>query len=411
MLHGPLAPADSAWLRMDEPTNAMSITAVIRFPEAPSPDRLRERLRERVIDRYPRFRHYPRRHRVRQHWADWPGDALAAGFRVVDGDCSADGLIAHVSARLGILQSHDRPLWSVDLVRGRDGAAIVARIHHAIGDGFALARVLLALADEGEERVAPHPAHREAPQRLREVSAAFQHLVLAPAEPPSMFRRPLGTVKRAAWARIGRLADLRARARQAGATINDLYLAALAGALRDELGADAARVAGLRAFVPVNLRPLDEPIPPELGNRFGLVYLPLPVGCADQAERVAIVHAATEAIKATPEAVVAFGILEGMGIAPAAVEALVVSILAAKGSAVATNVPGPVGRLHLDGIPMEEVMFWVPQAGRVAIGTSLFTYAGDVQVGVATDVGVIDDPGRVLRRVASLLHGGSGTND
>lgn len=404
MLHGPLAPADSAWLRMDEPTNAMSITAVIRLPEAPSPDALRQRLRERILDRYPRFRQYPRRHHVRQHWADWPGDALAAGFHVVDG--SLDSLTDRVGALLGTLQSHDRPLWSVDLVRGRDGAAIVARIHHAIGDGFALARVLLALADEGEEPVPPHPAHREVSQRLRDVGAALNHLVLAPADPPSALRRPLGTTKRAAWARIGRVADLRARARHAGATLNDVYIAALAGALRDELGEDAARVAGLRAFVPVNLRPLDEPIPAELGNRFGLVYLPLPVGCADHAERVAIVHTATEAIKRSPEAVVAFGILEGMGMAPAAVESLVVSILAAKGSAVATNVPGPTGRLHLDGIPMEDVMFWVPQAGRVAIGTSLFTYAGDVLVGVATDAGVIADPGRVLGRMAALLQAG-----
>lgn len=402
MLHGPLSPADSAWLRMDEPTNPMSITAVIRLPEAPDPERLRARLRERVIDPYPRFRQVPRRHRLRLHWVDWPGDALAAGFRVLEGD---DPPEAHVDRCLGLLQAHDRPLWSVDLLRGAGGAAIVARLHHALGDGFALARVLLSLADEGEPRAAPHPAHRDVPRRLRELGAALQHLVLAPADPPSRLRRPLGTVKRAAWGRVGRLAELRAQARRAGATLNDLYLAALAGALRAELGPEADRIGELRAFVPVNLRPLDEPIPAELGNRFGLVYLPLPVACPDQAERIAIVRAATEAVKRTPEAVVAFGILEAMGMAPSAVEALVVSILAAKGSAVATNLPGPPARLHLDGIPMEDLMFWVPQAGRVAVGASLFSYAGEVQVGVATDAGVVDDPGRVLRRLAALLAG------
>ena len=42
---------------------------------------------------------------------------------------------------------------------------------------------------------------------------------------------------------------------------------------------EAAKVVeSLRAVVPVNLRPLDEPIPADLGNKFGLVYLDLPVG-------------------------------------------------------------------------------------------------------------------------------------
>ena len=36
--------------------------------------------------------------------------------------------------------------------------------------------------------------------------------------------------------------------------------------------------------VPYNLRPLEEPLPRELGNRSGLVYLTLPVGIADPAE-------------------------------------------------------------------------------------------------------------------------------
>jgi diacylglycerol O-acyltransferase / wax synthase len=403
MMHGPLAPADSAWLRMDEPTNPMVITAVIRLAGAPSPERLRLRLAERVLDRYPRFGRFPQRHHIRQHWTDWPGEALSAGFRVVEADISPAGIAALVGHRLGSPLPRDRPLWSLDLVRGRSGAVIVARIHHAIGDGFALARVLLSLADEGEERAPPHPAHRDAHVHLREVGAAAQHLILAPPDPPTRLRRPLGRVKRAAWGRIGSVEALRDRARGMGATLNDLYLAALAGALREELGPDAGRVASLRAFVPVNLRPLDQPIPAELGNRFGLVYLPLPVGCPDQEERVAIVHAATDAVKRTPEAVVAFGILEAMGLAPERIEDLVVSILAEKGSAVATNVPGPTRRLHIDGIPMEEVMFWVPQAGRVAIGTSLFSYAGDLQIGVATDAGVIDNPGRVLARMAEVL--------
>ncbi len=62
-------------------------------------------------------------------------------------------------------------------------------------------------------------------------------------------------------------------------------------------------------MVPFNLRPLDEPLPRELGNRFGLVYLALPVGIADATERLAAVHRSMDAIKHTPEGAISYGIL------------------------------------------------------------------------------------------------------
>lgn len=402
-----LSPVDLAWLRMDEPTNPMGVTAVLRLPEAPDPVRLARRLRERVLDRYPRFRRFPRRHHLRTHWEDWPGDVLAACLRVVD-DGGALGLEAAVARTLGTPLPHDRPLWTLELRRGRDGAALLAHLHHAIGDGFALARVLLSLSDEGDAALGPPPPRTAGPHpaQLRDLPASVRHLLTAPAEPPNRLRRPLGNTKRAAWQRAGRAEALRARARGLGGTLNDLYLASLAGALRAELGEEAARVGALRAFVPVNLRPLDEPVPAELGNRFGLVYLPLPMGLASLEERVAVVHAESERLKHTPEAVAAFGILETMGLAPAVVEALAVDVLSAKGSAVVTNVPGPPARLHLDGVPVEEILFWVPQAARVGVGVSLFSYAGEVSVGVATDAGILPAPDRLLRTLLRELAGG-----
>lgn len=400
-----VSPVDAAWLRMDEPTNPMCVTAILGLPEAPDPGRLARRLRERVLDRYPRFRQFPRRHHLRWHWDEWPGDALAAGFKVEDAGLGP-ALTARVGRLLGTPLPHDRPLWTLELVRGSGGAALVARIHHAVGDGFALARVLLALADEGE--AAPPAPPRPPPELhlLRDGPAALQHLIGAPAEPENRLRRPLGAVKRAAWGHVGRLDALRERARGLGATLNDLYVAAVAGALRRELGPEADRISGLRAFVPVNLRSLHAPVPAELGNRFGLVYLPLPVHRASLAERVALVNAEAERLKRTPEALVAFGILEAMGASPAPVEALAVDIFGAKGSAVVTNVPGPERRLHLDGLPIEDMMFWVPQAARVGVGVSLLSYAGEVTVGVATDAGVVDDAARVLERVREELAGG-----
>jgi diacylglycerol O-acyltransferase / wax synthase len=51
----PLAPADTAWWRMEHPTNLMMITGVFMFPGPVLLRELRSVLQSRLL-RYPRFR-------------------------------------------------------------------------------------------------------------------------------------------------------------------------------------------------------------------------------------------------------------------------------------------------------------------------------------------------------------------
>ena len=50
-------------------------------------------------------------------------------------------------------------------------------------------------------------------------------------------------------------------------------------------------------MVPFNLRPLDQPVPRDLGNKFGLVFLPLPVGVSGSYRRLVEVHKRMTEIK------------------------------------------------------------------------------------------------------------------
>ena len=53
----------------------------------------------------------------------------------------------------------DRPLWTLHLVEHfQGGSAIVARIHHCIGDGLALVHVLLSIADGTPDPEGARPA-------------------------------------------------------------------------------------------------------------------------------------------------------------------------------------------------------------------------------------------------------------
>jgi hypothetical protein len=45
---------------------------------------------------------------------------------------------------------------------------------------------------------------------------------------------------------------------------------------------------------------------------------------------------------------------------------------------------------------VRELMFWVPQSGRLGLGVSILSYAGQVRLGVATDVGLVPDPEAII---------------
>jgi hypothetical protein len=61
-----------------------------------------------------------------------------------------------------------------------------------------------------------------------------------------------------------------------------------------------------------------------------------------------------------------------------------------------TNVRGPSAPLRLAAHPIKQVMFWVPQSGRLGLGVSIMSYAGQVFLGIATDAGLVPDPEAII---------------
>src|SRR5690606_30084690 len=161
---------------------------------------------------------------------------------------------------------------------------------------------------------------------------------------------------------------VRAVGHATGTKVNDVLLAAAAGALRRYMAGRGEPTEGVevRAAVPFNVRPLERAH--ELGNAFALVFLKLPVGVEDPVARLRLLKARMDRIKRSTEPAVTYGVLQTIGRTPHFVHHLVVRLFASKATAVMTNVPGPRERLHLLGVPLEDLMFWVPQAGDLALG-------------------------------------------
>lgn len=438
-----MAAADAAWLRMDRETNLMVVTSAMWFDEVLDPAELRALITERVLRRFPRFTQRV----VEDHglyWEDEDAFELTDHLHLVrlPEPAGQAQLEDFTSSLVSLPLSHHRALWDLYLVENfGTGCALVFRMHHAIADGIALARLMLSLTDDPEAEpvaispaaeprgvlaaldavvhdgldLALHPLRLAAladPHRLLDLAgtalaegSALAKLALMPADPRTALRGTAGLQKRVVWSPPIPLDRMRDSGHRVGATVNDLLLAAVAGALRTHLVRRRSPVHDIRAIVPFNLRPMDAPLPAELGNKFGLVYLPLPLTVPRREDRLREMSRRMTAIKKSAEGIVSYGVLELVGLAPAAVENVAIDVFASKGSGVMTNVPGPRHLVTLTGKPVRGTIGWGPTSGELGLGVALFSYAGAVTIGLCVDVGLIPDAGSLLDDVLAELEG------
>lgn len=249
-----------------------------------------------------------------------------------------------------------------------------------------------SVAVEGVESIL-HPEHLGAVARtLADDGRALAKFLLPGSDTPSPLRGELAVGHRVAWSAPVSLATVKRAGRSLDATINDVLVAAVAGAVGAHVRERGEPVDEMHALVPFNLRPVDEPLPRELGNRFGLLLLGLPVGITDPLQRVRAVQASMSAIKRSHEGAIAYGILSAIGRTPQPIERLLVDFFSAKDTMVLTNVPGPRTAVTLAGTPVRGVLVWAPCSGSVGMSVSLFSYAGKITVGFLVDDALVEDP-------------------
>ncbi len=407
----PVRPVDDVWLAMDQPDNLMVVEGLMTVDGKLELNDALDLMEERVLDRFPRFRQ-----RARWGWFPWPGQwweedpdfELARHVHEVELPAPGDDaeLEAYVSSYLSRSLDRRHPLWEMRVIRGyRGGTAIYTRLHHALADGTALLRVMLALADE---EPAADDADGTGPWLLRSVPdlvrglpgaarfvtapAVAGHLVLA-HRPASALSTPPRHAKRAVWAPPIELDVLRAIRRATGTTVTDIAMSALAGALRRWLlEHETDPPENLPTMVPVDLRGSAALRPSDLGNQFALVLLDLPVGVGTARGRLAETAARMDAIKRSPEAWVTYGLLETMGLLHPRVRVLVTDFFAHKATGVTTSVHGPDEPLHLAGLPITRMWGWAPMSADQTLSTSIIGYGGQVHIGFKVDSAAVPDP-------------------
>jgi WS/DGAT/MGAT family acyltransferase len=433
---------DTAWLRMDQPTNLMMIVGVMMFEGKLDLRKVRRIVAARFLA-FPRFGQCAVQDAVGAWWEspehfDINAHVERVALPGAGGKIELENLVSELAATP---LDPARPLWHFLVVENYlGGSALVTRIHHCYADGIALIRVMLSLTDgtaegsleakppafvpvaaegggdilaqilkpisgaiDGARALAASPARAGAALQAyaaqgRDLATEVARIALMGRDTETRFKGPLGMAKRAAWADPLPLADVKAVGKALNCSINDVLLSLAAGALRDYLADQGDPVDGvqIRVIVPVNLRPIEEGH--KLGNQFGLVFLELPLAVAHPLERLYEIRRRMRELKGSYQPMIAYALLSAVGMGPRALQDQVTQVLGANASAVVTNVPGPQQPLFLAGRRITELNFWVPQSGGIGMGISILSYDGGIQFGVVTDAGLVPDPERIVNR-------------
>lgn len=323
-----------------------------------------------------------------------------------------DGLRRVAGELMGRRLDHRRPLWRLDLVGPLTGGgeAIVARVHHAMADGLSTVRFLGAVLWDAVAVPRARPAHARpapGPSPLRELGrlpgAIRRELGGRAGESP--LDRPIGAARELAVASAP-LDELKriGASRPGRATVNDVLLAAVAGGLREWLGADR-RLPRLRAQVPVSLHHRDAD-PGELGNRDSFLNVDLPLAEPDPVARLDAIRAETAKRKRLGDADELYDFFHALArFRYLGATAGRLASSAREFSLSVSNVPGPAGEVAVLERRLTGLYSAAEPAEHHALRISALSCAGELGVGLCTDPAALPGVAELAGEIEGSLAG------
>jgi len=328
---------------------------------------------------------------------------------------------------------------------GAGRAAVLARVHHALGDGLSVTDGLIRLlTDENTgtpaaRAASPRAVPAAADTRVAQASlsdacatrvspplaspllrARIQHaLRVARGIGALALQRPAGRsplVGRSGPGprRIGVTldgAEVRRAARAHGVGTTVLVLAALAQALHEELDLPPR----VRTMVPMTTRTRAGTGSRADGNRTAAVSLDLPTGPMTPAERIARIEKALVAGSSAGQPEGAAAVLAGLGLLPGRIQAPLVRLVYGRRffHLIASVMPGARRPLHVRGGLIAEVQPVLPLADGVGLAVGALHWGRFTCVGITADPAVLPEiggiPGGITRSLRSMQLGERGS--
>ena len=437
-----LSALDASFLAVETPAAHMHVGWVAQFSgregRAPGFEDLREHIAGRLCAA-PRYRQRLVSVPLGMHdpvWADDPDFRIER--HVMRADSSDVGEVA--DAVMSCPLARDRPLWEMWIAedRGGGGFAVVGKAHHCMVDGLAALELGMALLD-GEPDAAREPAAAyemrpapapvpllaravvdrvgqqlgvargalglarsparllAAPREVTRVGRAMAHAIL-PLAPPSALNRPSSPSRHLAILRRP-LDDLRRIKKRHHTTVNDVLLAAVAGALRAFLAERGEPAIDLKSMVPVSVRGDDAA--DGLGNRISFLFMELPCSEPDPVARLLAVNAVTTQRKAAHEADASNAALEALSHVPRPLQRAASHLVASPRvfNLVVSNIPGPPQPLFMLGCELTHAYPVVPLAESHALSIGMTTIQGEACLGLYADRQTLPDADRLAAHI------------
>ena len=436
-----LSALDASFLDVESPTAHMHVGWAATFaPPAAGPSPGFGDLRDHIagrLGRAPRYRQKLAPVPLDVHEPEWVDDEDFDPARHIRHARGSD-LGAIVEEVMSTPLDRDRPLWEMwiapDLADGRVG--MVGKAHHCMVDGLAAVELALMLLDPSPEPVASVDDRREwlpapAPSslerltsgyadRLREGLGAIAGAGRALASPNRLLRLPGDALRLSGTladtllpiappTRLNRrgsplrhlesvrrpLDDLRRIKGEFGVTVNDVVLAAAAGALRAYMLEHDDEPVAMKTMVPVSVRTEDES--GDFGNRISFMFVELPCDEPDSERRLQRVHAATSQRKEAHEPEQSDAVLNAAAYLPRILQRLMSRAVASPRlfNLVVSNIPGPREPMWMCGMELEDAYPVVPLADSHAISIGMTTVRQDACFGLYADRETMPDADRL----------------
>ncbi len=321
-------------------------------------------------------------------------------------DPQGHGFEAALTAFLAVPLDPTSAPWALQVARDGDRVAVLAKVHHALGDGIAVTEALADLLVDERPEARGRPCGTAAGRhRVRRATLALRgvaSLARAGFAGPSPLGRASGDVR---W--VGLTLDggrVRTAARGHGVGTSALLVAAVAEALHRLR--PGPRHATLRAMVPVTNRGRADVVSRASGNRTAAVPLDLPLGPMSLAERVGRVADAMERNVRTCRPEGASCALAALGLLPAGLQRAAARLVYGPPffHAIASVMPGVRRPLHVRGAPIVLVHPALPLATRVGLAVGVMHWRAHTTIGFTTSIPGLADalPAAVERVVAEF---------
>ncbi|HEY1738273.1 MAG TPA: wax ester/triacylglycerol synthase family O-acyltransferase, partial [Acidimicrobiia bacterium] len=410
-----------------------------------------ERIRESFVARLPLVPEFACRPQStlgglqRPTWEPMPDFDPRAQVHIVDLPHPADEaeLYERFARIAAVRLDRSRPLWDLTIIRGYKGdqAALVFKAHHALVDGVTGMEIALLLLDPSPDAAQPDvvapdvanlsPAQRalrvageavRAPLRFarfganvtRSLVGAATDAVTTPRAalpvvdaPHTPLNGDLSTERRFAVASTD-FTRLSATKSAAGVTVNELFLAACGGALREYLETHGgAPDRPLVSAVPVSLH--DETTT-GAGSRVAWLFVALPTHLSNPMARVEFAHTASARAKALRQATAHHrGPTLGETVSP-----LALGLLARAGAGLGlgnrippginvliSSVAGPATALYIGGARVASIYPMGPLLMNYGLNITALRYCDRFDVGVLSCPNRVDKPSLVAQQLAN----------